>query len=214
LAGDAVEASCEHALFASADVAAAAVSYTASQLSRLAPLDQPIAQTAEQQSLRKALERDRYGLVAQVLAARDGCTADECDAFRLFSDPSQIQANMRDHAYDATINRYAAAWASGPSAASSVAGASVPTGKPSTIDFPSSASIPPVNIMTSEPPTGTAAAVPAAPKPPSPATANAQAAPPHPAKKPATNAAAVPKPRPLHPPKPLTVSPPAQTAGD
>jgi len=67
LAGEAVEVPCERALFASADVAAAAVSYTAAQISKLAPTDDPAAQTPEQQSLRSTLERDRYGLVARVL---------------------------------------------------------------------------------------------------------------------------------------------------
>src|SRR5437016_13607434 len=41
LAGETVEASCERALFGSADVAAAAVSYTGAQISRLAPKDEP-----------------------------------------------------------------------------------------------------------------------------------------------------------------------------
>jgi hypothetical protein len=217
LAGEAVEAPCERALFASADVAAAAVSYTAGQISKLGPSDDPAAQTSEQQLLRRTLERDRYGLVAQVLVARDQCSEADCQAFSLFSDTTQIKNNMRDRLYDATISRYVAAW-SGASVAPSPAMAAIvpamptmpaPTGRPTTIDFPSAASIPPVNIMTSEPSTAPAIAAPAAPKPasrpaPTPA-ANAQAAP-HPplpaAKKPAVaNAsAAVPKPRPITPP--------------
>jgi hypothetical protein len=213
LAGEAVEAPCERALFASADVAAAAVSYTAAQISKLGPSDDPAAQTAEQQSLRRTLERDRYGLVAQVLVARDQCSEADCQAFRLFSNTTQIKNNMRDRLYDATINRYVAAW-SGAGAASSAAIAAItsamptppgPTGRPTTIDFPSAASIPPVNIMTSDPSTAPAIAAPAAPKPAPTPAANAQAAP-HPplpaAKKPAVaNAsAAVSKPRPITPP--------------
>jgi hypothetical protein len=210
LAGEAVEAPCERALFASADVAAAAVSYTAAQISRLAPSDEAAAQSPEQQSLRRTLERDRYGLVAQVLAARDHCTELDCRAFRLFSDAGQIKANMHDRVYDATISRYAAGWTTAAVAPSpSVVGlAPPPTGKPSTIDFPNAASIPPVNIMAAEPGT-TAAPAPQA-KPPA-AAAGAQAAPPHPAaaKKPAVaNAsAAVPKPRPA-PPTVLAPAPP------
>ena len=211
LAGEAVEAPCERALFASADVAAAAVSYTAAQISKLGPSDDPAAQTPEQQSLRRTLERDRYGLVAQVLVASDQCNEANCQAFRQFSDTTQIKNNMRERLYNATINRYAAAW-SGASAAPSPAIAAItpamptmPTGRPTTIDFPSAASIPPVNIMTSEPSAAPAIATPAAPKPAPPPAANAQAAP-HPplpaAKKPAVaNAsAAVPKPRPITPP--------------
>jgi hypothetical protein len=221
LAGEAVEAPCERALFASADVAAAAVSYTAAQISKLGPSDDPSAQSPEQQSLRRTLERDRYGLVAQVLVARDHCNDSDCQAFRAFSDTTQIKNNMRDRVYDATISRYASAWGGGPAAPAPVVATSAPpmpttpgpTGRPTSIEFPSAASIPPVNIMTSEP--AAPAAAPAAPKPaPPPPPANAQAAP-HPpaAKKPAVaNAsAAVPKPRQIAPPLP-TVAKPAQAA--
>jgi hypothetical protein len=220
LAGEAVEAPCERALFASADVAAAAVSYTAAQISKLAPNDDPAAQTPEQQALRHTLERDRYGLVAQVLVARDHCSDTDCQAFRLFSDTSQISNNIRDHAYDVIINHYAVGW-SGAGAAPAVAavaptmpmpGAAAPTGRPTTIEFPSAASIPPVNIMTSEPTTAPAIPPPAAPKPVAAPAANAQAAPHPPAavKKPAVaNAsAAVAKPRPITPPKATTAKPP------
>jgi len=236
LAGEAVESRCERALFVSADVAAAAVSYTAAQISKLAPSDDPAAQTPEQQSLRNTLERDRYGLVAQVLVARDHCGETDCQAFRLFRDTSQISNNIRDHAYDVIINRYAAGW-NGASAAPAMAavapaaptapvmGAPGPTGRPTTIDFPSAASIPPVNIMTSEPTTAPAIpapaapkppAAPAAPKPPAAPAANAQAAP-HPpaaAKKPAVaNAsAAVAKPRQITPPRVAPAKPAPDSA--
>ena len=62
---------------AAPDAAAAAVS-TAARIDRLTALGD--AATAEKsltldiKVLRKSLERDRYGLVAQVLVARDGCT--------------------------------------------------------------------------------------------------------------------------------------------
>jgi hypothetical protein len=224
LAGEAVEAPCERALFASADVAAAAVSYTAAQISKLGPSEDPAAQTPEQQSLRRTLERDRYGLVAQVLVARDQCSEADCQAFRLFTDTTQIKNNMRDRLYDATINRYAAAWGGGnaaPAPATAMIAPAVPTmpgstGRPTSIDFPSAASIPPVNIMTSEPANAAAAAAPVAPKSaPSPA-ANAQAAP-HPSppavKKPAVSnaSAAAPKPRPIVPPQ-AAAAKPAQAA--
>lgn len=223
LAGEAVEAPCERALFASADVAAAAVSYTAAQISKLGPSDDPAAQTPEQQLLRRTLERDRYGLVAQVLIARDHCSETDCQAFRVFSDTTQIRTNMRDRVYDATISRYAAAWSAGGAVPSPAVAATVPpmpttqvpAGRPTSIDFPSAASIPPVNIMTSEPSSAPAIPAAAAPKPaPPPAAANAQAAP-HPpaAKKPAVaNASAsVAKPRQITPPLPSPAKP-AQAA--
>lgn len=209
LAGEAVEAQCERSLFASADVAAAAVSYTAAQISRLVPKDEAAAQTPEQQSLRRTLQRDRYGLVAQVLTARDHCTETDCPTFALLSDVGQIKNNMNDHLYDATINRYASAWTTAsPTTPVAAAAVTAPTGKPSTIDFPNAASIPPVNIMTSEPnaPAGQSAT---AAKPPT--GANAQVVPARPAaKKPAVANAVVPKPRPVIP----AASKPAPAAAD
>ena len=83
------------------------------QISKLGANDDPAAQTPEQQLLRRTLERDRYGLVAQVLVARDHCSETDCEAFRLFSDTTQIRNNMHDRLYDTTINRYAAAWSGG-----------------------------------------------------------------------------------------------------
>lgn len=210
LAGEGVEAPCERSLFTSADIAAAAVSYTAAQISRLAPLDRPAARTPEQQSLRKTLERDRYGLVAQVLTARDHCSENDCKLFALFADPSRIKANMRDHVYDLTIGRYALAWAAGnasamsgatsPMITSATAGpapqaAPVPgslTGKP--VEFPNAASIPPVNIMAAEPP---AQAAPQATAKPAAAAKPATSASPQPAKPAAAKkqTAAAPKPK-------------------
>src|SRR5882762_1459666 len=74
LAGDAVLNACERTLFGSAESAAAAVSYAAAQLSRLAAYgDVATAEqnaTTESQALRRAVERDRYGLMAYVLIAR------------------------------------------------------------------------------------------------------------------------------------------------
>lgn len=151
LAGDRVETVCERALFASADSAAAAVSYTAAQVSRL-----PAAAAqggAEIVQLRRVLERDRFGLVAQVLTVREGCTPQACDAFRHLTNSSQIAANMTGRAFETVVARYADAWgeaspqlaATAPAAPMAAASASRPT----TIDFPSAASIPQVDIMTS-----------------------------------------------------------------
>ena len=82
LAGDAVLNACEKVLFGSADTAAAAVSYAAAQISRLTAFgDLATADrnsTTELQALRRAIEHDRYGLVAYVLMARDRCTPTAC----------------------------------------------------------------------------------------------------------------------------------------
>ena len=66
--------------------------------------------TPELQALRRAVERDRYGLMAQVLLARDHCTPTECAAFRSLTDSRQIAANMDEHTYDGLVARYAPSW--------------------------------------------------------------------------------------------------------
>jgi hypothetical protein len=166
LAGENVEVACEKAIFGSADTAAAAVSYTASQVSRVIATGTARTLSPEQQVLKRTVERDRYGLVAQVIAVRDRCIITDCPLFRVLSDSSQIKSNMSERHYDTLVTRYSPSWTSAAAApqalpAASAAAASmltgVPTGRPNNIDFANSASIPPVNIMTSEqPPTGAA----------------------------------------------------------
>jgi len=181
IAGDAVAAACEKAVFASADSTAAAVNHMAQMMTRLTSYgDAATAQkdmTPELQGLRKAIERDRYGLVAQVLLARDRCTPTQCPAFRFLTDNHQIITNMDEHAYDVLVSRYAAAWNAPPPATGPVAmlPPSLPTGRPTNADFPSAASTPPVSIMTPEPGTpgaGRATSAAGAPKAPPPAAAD------------------------------------------
>jgi hypothetical protein len=192
LAGDAVLNACEKTLFGSAESAAAAVAYAASQISRLTSSgDIATAErnsTPELQALRRAIERDRYGLMAYVLMARDHCTSSACDAFRSLADSHQIATNMDGRVYENLITRYASSWnalpsAPTPAAAGLIAGLppSVPTGKPTNAEFPTAASTPPVNIMTPEP----------APKPPAAAKPQSAAA-----------VAPVPSPRPAAPTSP------------
>ena len=190
LAGENVEAACEKALFASPDVTAAAVSYTGRQLTRLTAAAANASRSAanpELAAVRRTLERDRFGLVAQVLMTRDRCSPTACEAFRSLADYQQITANMNDKTYDNLVGRHSLAWGAAPmsagaapatpfpSAASSAP--NVPTGRPTNADFPTAASIPPVNIMGAEPPASSAAraappqaaqtAPPAAPRAPS-----------------------------------------------
>jgi hypothetical protein len=170
LAGEIVLTACEKALFGSAESAAAALSYAAAQITRLTAFGDVAAAhgnaTSEMQTLRRAVERDRYGLMAYVLTARDHCTPSQCAAFAALTDRRQIVANMDERVYDGLIARYAPQWnAPSPPAAVPVAALSpsTATGKPTNADFPSAASTPPVSIMTPEP---SAAPPPAAPRPP------------------------------------------------
>jgi hypothetical protein len=128
--------------------------------------------------LRHAAETDRFGIIAHVLAVREGCTAERCDAFALFDDSTHVSANISKRTYETYVDRYVAGW---PNAAARPLVSTVPPAQPLTtstastaavpglplkppgpdVFFPSAASIPPVNIMTAEP-----AAPPAPPVPP------------------------------------------------
>ena len=199
IAGDAVAAACEKAVFASADSTAAAVNHMAQMITRLTSYgDVSTVQktmTPELQGLRRAIERDRYGLAAQVLQARDRCAPTQCPMFRSLTDNHQLITNMDEHAYDVLVSRYAAAWNAPPPAAGAVAmlPPSVPTGRPTNADFPSAASTPPVSIMTPEPGTpgaGRAAPAAGAPKAAASPPAAAEAKPPAPKKQAAKKPAA------------------------
>jgi hypothetical protein len=140
-----VEGSCERAVFASPETVAAASAYMAARLSLLADAHEFTArrdQTYESQiaGLRRTVAADRYGLSSQVLATRDGCTADVCDAFGLVYDDKKLRANLRDRLFDITVARYAVNW---PSRTRPLASGGSMAPGPS-VTFPSAQSIPPV----------------------------------------------------------------------
>jgi len=78
-AGEQVENACEKALFADAQSTASAVAYMGARLQLLADATL-LAQRGQVEPLaalvgtRRAIELDRYGIAAHVLAVRDGCT--------------------------------------------------------------------------------------------------------------------------------------------
>jgi hypothetical protein len=192
LAGEAVLTACEKAVFGSPEATAAALSYAARQITRLMAFGDVVSanknMTPGLEALRRAVEHDRYGLMAQVLVVRDHCTPSDCAAFKSLADLSRIAANIEERTYEGIVARYSALWNAPVAAASAVAGVAplipgVPTGKPTNAEFPSASSTPPVSIMTAEPSTGsasraTAAATPASPPKPaapvSPAVAAAK----------------------------------------
>lgn len=156
LAGDAVQAACERALFGAPETIAAAVSYASTRLAQLTTLGDVAAanklMTPEIDRLRRSIERDRYGLFAYVLNAQDRCVPDECATYRSLSDHSRISANMNQHLYEMSVTRASALWTGAVggalAAAAPPAAPEAPSGKPVNIDYATSASIPPVSIMT------------------------------------------------------------------
>jgi len=114
-AGDAVEQACEKAIFASAPAVAAAVSYTGLRLTLLA---EAVAFAGQSEAAfltafaasRRAIELDRFGLAAHVLALRDGCTPERCDGFALVRDSGVLKANLRNRVFDQYVSRHADGW--------------------------------------------------------------------------------------------------------
>jgi hypothetical protein len=184
MAGDAVEVSCEQTLFASPAAMASAVSYVAAQLGLFADVSKFVKRGHPElepllASLRRAVENDRYGLVAHVLTTRDGCTSNQCPALALMRDAQRVSGNLAQSTYDLYVTRYSATWPAPPAGpvanAAPAANGSMP-GVPGTAQplppgasafaapgsqrtsatgaelfFPTSETIPPVNIMTAEP---------------------------------------------------------------
>jgi hypothetical protein len=170
VANETIEAGCEKLLFANPQTVTSAVAYVDARLALLADSLELAARDrsyeASIERLRRSLEADRFGMVAHVLASR-GCTAEKCAALKLFRDPQYVAANLRERSFDANVIVYAAAWNAPPAtpaapvaaapaapAFASVPGvattgvATPPSGK---YDFPSSASIPAISIMSAEP---------------------------------------------------------------
>jgi hypothetical protein len=208
VAGEQVENACEQAVFADAQSTARAVAYITARLSLLSDVF-AVAKRSDRDLLaafataRRAIELDRYGIAAHVLAVRDGCTAERCPAFAMLQDTGALKANLKVHAFGTYVARYASVWNKSEPAATKqpqasgeglppVASASEPSAAhplDSRYDFPSAASIPPVSIMNAEPPS---------PKE-QPGAANAQAGadkpagnPPVPPKRPQAQAASPP----------------------
>ena len=205
IAGDAVEGHCEKALFATPQGMAAAVSYVAAQIALLTDTANFVSRGNSDYEpalarLRRAVETDRFGLVAQVLARQENCTLEECRVFDLLTDTTRISANLAARTYDSYVQRHATVWpaiAPPPVANLPVAPpafAAAPPPPPGTsayvpprapgpnVFFPSSDSIPAVSIMTSEPvpdeTTGSAAGTPPAKRAPAPPRRPAAQSPP------------------------------------
>jgi hypothetical protein len=206
MGGETVELGCEKAIFATPETVAAAVTYTSARLSLLADsagfARANPAHASGYAALKRSLEGDLFGLVSHVLATRDSCTGQQCDAFQFFSDASRVQANLRDQVYQVYVGRYAVTWPAhnGRSVETPVAAAPPPAPMPmsSKYSFPSAASIPPVSIMNAEPGVPPAPPPAQAAAPPPPAAPPQQAAPPTPQRRP--QAAPAP-PRPAPPPR-------------
>jgi len=158
-----IQDACEKVLFAGPETAAAAVAYVTAQLELLGDARKHMQASGLSYSdaimaLRTAIERDQFGIVAHVFAARRGCRPEHCDLFALLQDAGRVRANLGEHPFEASLALHSPEWAThnirpgpgvaglGPPAGTAI-GALRPGAK---LFFPSSSSIPPVTIMTPE----------------------------------------------------------------
>jgi hypothetical protein len=168
-ASETVLDACDKGLFASPEATAAAVSYVSAQLSLLTAARQHAKGSGVSYSklltaMRRVVEADRFGIVAH-LFARAGCSANQCALFALLQDASRVKVNLAERPFEKRVETRAAEWSSVanrsiasasspalPAVASAASAAAAPAKAPSKLFFPSSASIPAVNIIASEPP--------------------------------------------------------------
>src|ERR1051326_762379 len=117
--GATLEAACEKAVFADPQSVAGTMAYVAGSLSLLSDslawgldpdYDSGLA------ALRRRLEIDRFGLVAQVLAGQ-GCSAAKCETLVLFADASRVSANLKARTFENLVARHSAGWPQSPAAA-------------------------------------------------------------------------------------------------
>jgi hypothetical protein len=171
LAGDALDEPCEKAVFANPESVAAAVSLMAGRISLLR---EAIALGARGDNfyapvigdLRRSLEPDRFGFVAQALASSEQCKPDACQALSLLENSRRVNANLGDRTFETYVGRYVADWMTRQAAPAAVASSPAPKHSAVTagtlpavapvasavnVEFPSAASIPPVSIMINEP---------------------------------------------------------------
>jgi hypothetical protein len=192
--GDAVDNSCEKELFASPETIGAATALVAARWSLLGRAAEHAKRDAGYDArldgLRRTLQADRYGFLAQVLSTREGCSASRCDGLERLSDPTRVRANLAERTFESLVARNAVAWANRVHVPTTAA---APVPNPN-VAFPSASSIPPVSIMNTEPGAGTpAAAAPTPPRrPPPPKAARPAAAKPAPIAPPATGTTAAP----------------------
>ena len=163
LTGDPVQGACERAVFASPESVAAAASYTDAQFVLLSDMTDYARHGGPSIEntllpLRRALEADPFGFLAQVLGAR-GCSSEACPAFALLRDPNHVRTNMIAQTLHHYLDHYREVWATS-SEASAVGFSEAmprttesigPGKRKADVDFPSAASIPAISIMNPEP---------------------------------------------------------------
>lgn len=234
-ADEALEASCEVALFERPENVAAARGLVRA---RFALVEDAFGYAHQRKApailervavWRRPLERDPYGLVASVMLERRNCTASSCPELAFIGDLRQITANMNDNRYGTLVAKYQVMW----DRVARNRGVYVSSGRTGPFGFaivdhgqqvPNAASdspaptppAPPANVPAESPPPGQGAAVSPAPSQdltPTVPTAEAPLPPQRPPVGATTTATQRRPPRPLVPrPTPTQAPPPGQAS--
>ena len=122
VAGETIEAACEKAVFISPASVATATSYIAARLTLLSDIMTYVGRGGTNIDhvllpLRRALEADRFGFLAQMLAVRDGCAPENCEALVLLHDAGRVRAHLSEGAFGRLVEHYSTAWAQSPEGA-------------------------------------------------------------------------------------------------
>lgn len=112
---DALDSLCERVIFASPATVASATAFVAAQLALLSDAVDYTNRSGPGYSaaitgLRRTIETDRFGLVAQVLSTREGCTATKCARLALLGDATRVTDHLKDGTFDGLVARYAMVW--------------------------------------------------------------------------------------------------------
>jgi len=176
-AGASVAKACELGVFATPQSLSAAVAFVNERLKLIEAAHAVVPSEGNLFAAeRRAVERDRFGIAAHVLARSYGCTAETCSVFALLSDTGTLKADLATQPFDALVTRYEGVWdkpadervpmaaAPGGAAEAKIEPAAPatealakaePPNAPHPLDkkykLPSADSIPAVSIMTPEP---------------------------------------------------------------
>ena len=110
-AGSSIAKACEVGVFATPQALSAAVAFVGE---RLKLIEAAQALTAGQRDFfaaeRRAIERDRFGIAAHVLAQTYGCTVEKCAVFALLNDTRTLKADLAAQPFATLVARYEGVW--------------------------------------------------------------------------------------------------------
>jgi hypothetical protein len=110
-AGSSVAKACEVGVFATPQALSAAVAFVGERL-KLIEAAQALAPGQRDffAAERRAIERDRFGIAAHVLARTYGCTAEKCAVFALLNDTGTLKADLAAQPFATLVARYEGIW--------------------------------------------------------------------------------------------------------